>query len=70
MYLFTGEDSYRLDRELARWTQGFVDKHGEGSVLSFRGERETSDMLSQLQGGGLFAQQRMLVIDGVPLDNG
>lgn len=70
LYLFTGEDSYRLDRELSRWTQGFVDKHGEGSVLSFRGGWEVSDVLSQLQGGWLFAQQRMLVIDGVPMDNG
>jgi DNA polymerase III delta subunit len=70
LYLFTGEDSYRLDRELARWTQGFQDKHGEGSVLSFGSEWEVSDILSQLQGGGLFAQQRMLVIDGIPMDNG
>lgn len=70
LYLFTGEDEYRLDRELSRWTTWFEDKHGEGSVLSFRGERDVGDVLSQLQWGGLFAQERMIVIDGVPLDNG
>ncbi len=69
LYLFTGEDSYRLDRELARWTKGFEEKCGSGSVLSFRGEWEVSDVLSQLQGGGLFSQQKMIVLGGVPMDN-
>lgn len=69
LYLFTGEDGYRLEQEVTRRTQGFATKHGQESVMSFGSDREVADVLSQLQGGGLFAQERMVVIRGVPSDS-
>lgn len=68
LYLFTGEDGYRLEQEVTRRTQGFEAKRGQESVMSFRGDREVADVLSQLQWGGLFAQERMVVLYGVPGD--
>lgn len=49
LYLFTGEDGYRLEQEVTRRTQGFEAKRGQESVMSFRGDREVADVLSQLQ---------------------
>jgi hypothetical protein len=48
LYLFTGDDHYRVDREVARWISGFENKHQTQAVI-YRTDREPSDIITQLQ---------------------
>ncbi|AHB41637.1 hypothetical protein P148_SR1C00001G0848 [candidate division SR1 bacterium RAAC1_SR1_1] len=69
IFLFTGEEKYLLHQELKRRTDGFVQKYGTDALLIYKTDDLSLESLRQvLYSGGLFAQKRMIVVYGLPLD--
>lgn len=66
-YLFTGEESYLLRKELHKWMTSFREKYGEDTVKSVSLDTYTpSDIMQILCSGGLFHTDQMIVVYDMP----
>lgn len=70
MFLFTGDEKFLLQKELTRWTSAFAEKHWMENLFVISSNAFDLSIINQALGwGGLFSNQKMVVIYGVPLDN-
>jgi DNA polymerase III delta subunit len=70
LYLFTGENQYELRQELARRKDNFSQKFGAESIFTYHSEnRNAGEIKQNLYGGGLFVTKKLIILEGVPLDN-
>ena len=68
VYLFTGEEKYLLDKELARRKENFVSKFWPDSVFVFYLEDfNYSELRQAIYERGLFTTKKMIIINGLPL---
>lgn len=69
-FLFTGEESYLLTRELKKWKGAFLDKYGQEGIFEFAGDSlQLADVQNAVMGGGMFVQKKLIIIHGVPKEN-
>ncbi len=69
VFLFTWEEKYLLDKELARWKETFVAKFGTESIFSFDLENLDMGMVKQsIYAWGLFVTKKMIIIQGIPYE--
>lgn len=67
LHFFTGENDYALEKELKRWKDAFVGKHGEENFLSLDGAQATfSGLLDAVSVMPFIAEKRLTVIRGLP----
>ena len=67
-YLFVGEESYRLHKELQRRSDNFVKKYGPDTVvsLSLEADYTPGEIMQALMSGGLFAEHKLIIIHDIP----
>lgn len=69
-FLFTGEDRYVVDQEVARWRDGFVQKFGSDAVFVYGPENfDPAAIMENCLGGGLFVSKKMVIIKHAPTDS-
>lgn len=69
VYLFTGQETYLLDKELQRWREGFFVKFWSDSVFSFGLDNLDIGHIKQaIYSSGLFTTKKLILINGLPLD--
>ena len=69
VYLFTGEEKYLLQAEIARWKANFSQKFGQDSVFSFDTENfDAQKIVELMSAGGLFSDKKLIIVSGVPAD--
>lgn len=67
LYFFTGENSYALSKELKRWKQGFVQKHGQENLHVLQGKTASySDILDAVAVLPFIAEKRLVILEGIP----
>ncbi|UFX82565.1 DNA polymerase III subunit delta [Candidatus Absconditicoccus praedator] len=68
--LFTGDESYFLNKEIDKRKQGFANKHGKENIFQFKSDEFDSDeIINTIFSGGLFSQKKLVFIYGVPKDS-
>lgn len=68
-YLFTGENTYSLIKELSRWKTLFMEKNGNDSVFSFNRENRDYAQIKQIIfGWWFFVTTKLVILYGIPLD--
>jgi DNA polymerase-3 subunit delta len=66
-FFFTGENEYAVSREIMRWKEAFVAKHGMENLLLFDGgSLKLSDLLDAVETLPFIAEKRLVIVDGVP----
>ncbi len=69
VYLFTGQETYLLDKELQRWKEWFISKFWSDSVFLFGLDNLDINLLKQaIYNSGLFTTKKLILIHGIPLD--
>lgn len=69
VYLFTGQETYLLDKELQRWREWFLVKFWSDSVFSFSLDNLDISLIKQaIYSSGLFTTKKLILINGLPLD--
>ncbi len=67
LYLFTGENTYALSKELVRWKQRFVSKYGPENLTILRAkDASLSDLLDAVATMPFIAEKRLVVLEGIP----
>lgn len=67
LHLFTGENVYALEQELARWKQAFFAKHGSENFLELQAkDASLSDLLDAVSVMPFIAERRLFVLRGMP----
>lgn len=71
VFLFTGENTYTLQRELSRWVREFRDRHGEENLVRLTAAGlHPSAFLNAITTAPFIAERRLIVIEGVPSFSG
>ncbi len=66
-YFFVGENSFQLHRDVRRWKEQFIAKHGPENLLQIEGKSQTVSSLSDAIGVMPFiAEKRLVVCEGLP----
>lgn len=69
VYLFTGEETYLLDKELQRRKEWFFLKFGPESIFSFGLQNMNVSLIKQaIYSSGLFTTKKLIIINWLPLD--
>lgn len=69
VYLFTGQETYLLDKEILRWKGNFLSKFGPESVFHFTLDNLDIGQIKQaIYHSGLFTTKKLILINGLPLD--
>ncbi|MFA7298075.1 MAG: hypothetical protein WC010_00290 [Candidatus Absconditabacterales bacterium] len=69
IFLFTGQETYLLDKELFRRKEGFLQKFGPDSIFSFSLDNLDIEQIKQaIYSSGLFTTKKLIIINGLPLD--
>ncbi len=69
VYLFTGQETYLLDKELHRRKENFLLKYGPDSVFSFSLDNlDVAQIKQSIYSSGLFTTKKLILINGLPLD--
>ncbi|MCX6825278.1 MAG: DNA polymerase III subunit delta [candidate division SR1 bacterium] len=69
IYLFTGQETYLLDKELLRRKENFLQKFGPDSIFSFSLDNlDISQIKQAIYSSGLFTTKKLILINGLPLD--
>lgn len=69
-FLFTGEESYWLTQELAKWKTWFSEKHGEQWIFSYKWDNiDLSSIKNTLLWWGMFSAKKLVIIHWVPKEN-
>ena len=67
LHFFTGENTYALSKELSRWKQQFISKHGPENLLLFNAKDHTlSDILDAVSVMPFIAEKRLVILEGIP----
>ncbi len=66
-YLFSGENTYALAKEVLRWKQSFVSKHGPENLLLMQAkDKSVSDLLDAVSVLPFIAEKRLVILEGLP----
>ena len=66
-YLFVGEESYLIRKELTRWSEQFLQKYGPDTVMSLSlGEYNPQEIFQMLCSGGLFSEDKLIIVYDIP----
>jgi DNA polymerase III delta subunit len=69
VFLFTGQETYLLDKELQRWKENFLAKFGADSIFLFSLDNlDISHIKQAIYSSGLFTTKKLIIINGLPLD--
>ncbi len=69
IYLFTGQETYLLDKELHRRRENFLNKFGPDSIFQFSLDNLDIWQIKQsIYSSGLFTTKKLILINGLPLD--
>ncbi len=69
VYLFTGQETYLLDKELFRRKEWFLQKFWPDSVFSFSLDNlDIAQIKQAIYSSGLFTTKKLILINGLPLD--
>jgi len=69
IYLFTGQETYLLDKELLRRKENFLSKFGSDSIFSFSLDNLDIGQIKQaIYSSGLFTTKKLILINWLPLD--
>ncbi|MFA6256264.1 MAG: hypothetical protein WC606_03700 [Candidatus Absconditabacterales bacterium] len=69
VFLFTGQETYLLDKELFRRKEGFLQKFGADSVFSFSLDNlDIAQIKQAIYSSGLFTTKKLILVNGLPLD--
>jgi len=67
VFLFTGEDSYSLEAELARWKREFIGKHGELNLSVLDGlSVETGEIWNAVNTLPFLGEKRLVIVRDLP----
>ena len=67
LFLFTGENTFTLAAELARWKEAFLQKHGEGNLQVFEAEGlEWVALSNEAASAPFLSDKRLLIVEGIP----
>lgn len=67
IYFFYGEDDYRLTMELRRWSNGFVEKHGDLGLHVLDGEiTEITEVQNALEALPLLGTKKLVILKNIP----
>ena len=69
VYLFTGQETYLLDKELQRRKENFLVKFGSDSIFHFSLDNLDIGLIKQaIYSSGLFTTKKLIIVNGIPLD--
>ena len=69
VYLFTGQETYLLDKELQRRKENFLQKFWPDSIFHFSLDNLDIGHIKQaIYSSGLFTTKKLILINGIPLD--
>lgn len=69
VFLFTGQETYLLDKELFRRKEWFLQKFGPDSIFSFNLDNlDISQIKQAIYSSGLFTTKKLILINGLPQD--
>lgn len=69
VFLFTGQETYLLDKELFRRKEWFLQKFGPDSIFSFNVDNlDISQIKQAIYSSGLFTTKKLILINGLPQD--
>ncbi len=69
VYLFTGQETYLLDKEILRRKENFLAKFWPDSVFQFSLDNLDIGLIKQaIYHSGLFTTKKLILINGLPLD--
>ncbi|EKD25177.1 MAG: hypothetical protein ACD_80C00111G0014 [uncultured bacterium (gcode 4)] len=69
IYLFTGQETYLLDKELLRRKENFLQKYWSESIFSFSLDNLDIGQIKQaIYSSGLFTTKKLILVNGLPLD--
>jgi DNA polymerase III delta subunit len=67
VYLFTGQETYLLDKELFRRKENFLQKFGPDSIFHFGLMNMDFPLIKQaIYSSGLFTTKKLIIINGLP----
>lgn len=67
VFFFTGENDFRLSRELSRWKKEFAEKHGSENLLLLPAkDLQLTTLLDSIATAPFIAEKRLVVIEGLP----
>lgn len=67
IFLFTGENSYAIAREKARWTEEFTKKHGRENLLTIGSiGLKVGTLIDEISILPFLAEKRIVFVDGLP----
>ena len=67
VFLFTGENTYALHRELLRWKSNFKEKHGLENLAEFEASKlSLQELLDAVSSMPFIAEKRLVIIFGIP----
>ena len=68
-FLFTGEESYLVEKEVTRWKKSFSAKYGTDNIKTYSMSNFSLNAISSdLFESGLFSEKKLLILYGVPDD--
>ena len=69
VFLFTGQETYLLDKELFRRKEWFLQKFWPDSIFSFSLDNLDIGQIKQaIYSSGLFTTKKLILVNGLPLD--
>lgn len=69
VFLFTGQETYLLDKELFRRKEWFFQKFGADSIFSFGLDNlDIAQIKQAIYSSGLFTTKKLILVNGLPLD--
>lgn len=69
VFLFVGQETYLLDKELLRWKEWFLQKFWPDSIYSFNLDNLSVGQIKQsIYSSGLFTTRKLIIINWIPLD--
>ncbi len=67
LFLFTGDDTFRLHNQIKAWQDAFKEKHGDMNLVVLDGaEAGAGEMISQIEAMPFLGEKRLLFIEGLP----
>ena len=68
-FLFTGEESFLVEKEVRRWKSSFSSKYGKDNISIYTPHNfDVATIANDLFGSGLFAEKKLIIVYGIPDD--
>lgn len=68
LFLFTGEETFLLFKQLQAWREAFEEKHGELNLVHLDGTQvEIGEIIASIEAAPFLGEKRLIIVDGLPL---